>query len=89
MALMVLGMLVTLTCASAIGAAMTLVVMAIDKPASAPSTVLARIPQSGECAVTAWKTGMTYCFRDTSAEAGRPSRKGPAVVVQAQADPGR
>lgn len=87
--LMTLGMLVTLACASAIGAAATLVILAVDKPASATPAVLAHVPQSGECTVMAWKTGMIYCFRSESVEAAGLVGGGPAVVVQAQADPVR
>jgi hypothetical protein len=88
-ALMGLGMLAALACASAIGAATALVVIAMDTPASAAPGRLTRTPQSDECAVVAWKSGTSYCFRNKSAEVNGPMRNGPAVVVQAQADPAR
>ena len=43
-------------------------------------------PQNADCVVAAWKTGTIYCFLDMPDEGNRPSRIGPAVVVQAQAE---
>jgi hypothetical protein len=104
-ALMVLGAVTTLACASAIGAAATLVVMTPYKPASSAAIMFAGgaaipgpskaqevivqpvlAPQSGECVLMAWKTGMIYCIRNNSDNEYKPVRNGPAVVVQAQAD---
>jgi phage terminase large subunit-like protein len=78
--LIVLGMVIALACVSAIGAVTTLVVMAMDTPASA---------EGGDCGVVAWKAGMMHCFRNESSEASKPARHGPAVVAQAQAGPAR
>ena len=77
---MVIGMIIALACASAIGAVTTLVVMAMDRPAPT---------QGGECGVVAWQTGIVHCFRSESNDASKQARHGPAVVVQAQAGPAR
>ncbi len=85
-ALMVLGAVVAIACASAIGAIATLVVIALDQPASVQSITLAsgatiagpfnarvagpnQVPQTGECAVVAWKSGTIYCLRNKSSDA--------------------
>jgi hypothetical protein len=78
--LIVLGAVAALACISAIGAATTLVVVAMDQPAHT---------ESGGCAVVAWKTGMTHCFRNERGEGSNTARYRPAVVVQAQAGPAR
>ncbi len=92
-ALMVLGAIVAIACASAIGAVATLVFIALDQPAPARSVTLAggasiagpfnarvagtiELPQTGGCAVVAWKSGMIYCLRNKSSEAN----------IQAQAE---
>src|SRR5690349_24894885 len=59
LALMVLGVVAALACVSAIGAATTLVVMAMHD--SAPAETVARYDR--DCAVVAWKSGSIHCFR--------------------------
>ena len=99
-----LGAVIALACVSAIGAVTTLVVIALDNPASATATLAGdatspgpsktrevtdhpmRAPRSSECGMEVWKRGMIYCFGSKSGEGIKPPRKGPAVVVQAQAE---
>jgi len=85
---MVLGVLTALACASAIGAAMALVVISIDKPAFEAPELLTHAPRSGECAVVAWRTGTIYCFGNKTADLNG-AMDGQAVVVQAQAGQAR
>jgi hypothetical protein len=101
-ALMVLGTVVSLACASMIGALAVLMVMTTEKPAPAivlerdvvtggagpRQTILRplRAPREGECTAVIWNTGMIYCVRDRATQAPEGRRPGPAVVVQAQAE---
>jgi hypothetical protein len=57
---MVLGAIAVLACVSAIGAATTLVVMAVNDPE--PARAVVRYDR--ECAVVAWKSGSIHCFRN-------------------------
>jgi hypothetical protein len=85
LALMALGAVAVLACVSAIGAATTLIVMAVDE--SEPAVAMATYDEG--CAVVAWNSGTTHCFRSLADGANRPARSGPAVVIQAQADSAR
>jgi hypothetical protein len=71
-ALMVLGVVIALACASAIGAVTTLVVMALDKPASAAATLAGGATIPGPS--------------NTQEVVVRSIRNGPAVMVQARAE---
>ena len=59
LALIALGAVAALACVSAIGAATTLVVIAVND--SKP--VEAVVPYDRECSVVAWKSGSIHCFR--------------------------
>ena len=59
LALIALGVVAALACVSAIGAATTLVVMAMNDSHPAEAVV----PYDRECAVVAWKSGSIHCFR--------------------------
>jgi hypothetical protein len=59
LALMALGVVAALACVSAIGAATTLVVMAMND--SEPAQAVASYER--DCAVVAWKSGSIHCFR--------------------------
>src|SRR5258706_5366846 len=86
LALMVLGVLAVIACVSAIGAATTLVVMAMNDSEPAEAVSL----HDRDCAVVAWKSGSVYCFRSNgmASSADKPARRGP-VVIQPVADAGR
>jgi len=83
---MALGALAGLACVSAIGAATTLVVMAMHDSEPAETVVA----YNRECTVVAWKSGSVYCFRSNSLAGGadKSARRGP-VVTQTVADAGR
>ena len=82
---MALAAVAVLACVSAIGAATTLIVMAVDE--SEPKVAMATYDE--RCAVVAWSSGATHCFRNIAGNADMPARRGPAVVIQARADPAR
>jgi hypothetical protein len=81
LALMALGVVAVLACVSAIGAATTLVVLAMNDPEPAEAVV----PHDRDCAVVAWKSGSVYCFRSMAGSADKPARSGP-VIIQPVAD---
>lgn len=78
LALMVVGAIMALACVSAIGAATTLVVMAID---TGPAEAI--VPHDRECSVVAWKAGELHCLRGVFAGTHGPARGESAVVAQA------
>jgi len=77
LALIALGAITALACVSAIGAATTLVVMAMSPEAEVV------VPYDRDCSVVAWKSGEIHCFRGGLAANDRPSRGDLAVVTQA------
>ena len=76
LALLALGTFSGLACLLAIGAATALVVMAMD---SEPED-LAR--HDRDCAVVAWRSGETLCFRGAFAVTDKSERGDLAVVAQ-------
>ena len=61
---------------SAIGAATTLVVIAMNGEPEA------MVSYDRDCAVVAWKSGEIHCFRSDFAGSGKPGRGDLAVVTQ-------
>ena len=59
---MVLGAVTALACVLAIGAATTLMFLALD--VSAPAGAVA--VSDADCAVVAWKSGSIHCFRSVA-----------------------